>query len=63
MSSLINTNLLEEAAFYIDYFEGTVIGKVLQADLSTNDLEGLNYHIQDARDTAFALEFNPGGVA
>lgn len=63
MSSLVNTNLLEEAAFYIDYFEGTAIGRVLEADVIANDLEGLSHHIQDARNSAYALEYNLGGLA
>lgn len=59
MSNQVNTELLEEAAFYIDYFEGTVIGKLLRQDVESGDLEDLAHHIQDARDTAFQLEYSP----
>lgn len=62
MSNLQNTELLDETSFYIDYFTGTVIGKLLEDDLAANDLEGLQHHLHDARATAFSLEFNPGGV-
>lgn len=61
MSSLVNTGLLEEAAFYIEYFTDTTIGKVLEADLKANDLDGLRAHIEDARKTAFHLEYNSNG--
>jgi len=61
MSNLANTTLLEEAAFYADYFVGTTMGKVLQADSDANDLEGLRFHLNDARKAAFELEFNPIG--
>jgi len=61
MSNITNDALLEEAAFYADYFVGTVMGKILQADLDANDLEGLRFHLNDARRTAYELEFNPIG--
>lgn len=62
MSSTQNDGFLEEASFYIDYFTGTTLGKMLEADLATNDLEGLQHHLVDARKAAFNLEFNPVGA-
>lgn len=61
MSSLVNNGLLEEAAFYIEYFVGTSMEKLLQQDLDANDLEGLRFHLNDARKVAYELEFNPIG--
>lgn len=61
MSFSENDALLEEVAFYIDYLEGTMLGDMLQRDLDTNDLEGLRFHLNDARKVAFELEFNPIG--
>lgn len=61
MSLKENDELLEEAAFYTEYFIGTTMSRVLQADLDANDLEGLRFHLNDARKVAFDLEFNPIG--
>lgn len=61
MSHTVNETLLEEAAFYIDYFEGTMMADVLKRDLDANDLEGLRFHLNDARKVAYELEYNPDG--
>jgi hypothetical protein len=62
MSFLENDKLLGEAALYIDYFIGTTMGRLLQQDLDANDLEGLRFHLKDARKVAHDLEFNPEGA-
>jgi len=59
MSNEVNEMLLEEAAFYIDYFTGTILGEVLEHDVEANDLEALADHIKDARKVAFELGYNP----
>lgn len=59
MSDQVNTELLEEAAFYIDYFTDTTIGGVLEQDIKANDLESLACHLKDARKVAYELEYNP----
>lgn len=61
MSNAANDKLLEEAAHYIDYLEGTILAEALKRDLDANDLEGLRFHLNDARKVAFELEFNPNG--
>lgn len=61
MSDAVNEGLLEEAAHYIEYFAGTMMGDVLQRDLDANDLEGLRFHLNDARKVAYELEYNPDG--
>lgn len=59
MSNTANEQLLEEAAFYIDYFTDTTLGKMLQHDVEKNDLEQLQQHVNDARGASFWLEYNP----
>ena len=61
MSDLVNDGLLEEGKFYVEYFADTTMGKILQQDLDANDLEGLRFHLNDARKVAFDLEFSPIG--
>lgn len=63
MSDLVTDNLLEEAAFYKEYFVGTIMEKLLDEDLRTSDLEQLQFHIQEARDTAWKLEYHPTPMA
>lgn len=62
MSENVNTRLLEEAAFFIDYFCDTTIGLVLELDVERNDLEMLAQHVAEARNTAHQMEFNPDAV-
>lgn len=59
MSEEINTRLLEEAAFMVDYFEGTPIARVLEQDLESNDLEALAVHMREARQVLHDLEYSP----
>ncbi len=59
MSHLTNTNLLEEADFYMDYFTGTIMEKLLRHDVEINDLEQLQVHLQEARETAWKTEYHP----
>ena len=63
MSIEQNTRLLEEAAELIDYFEGTMIGRVLEAAIDSNDLESLDYQVMQARFMQFDLEFRPEAYA
>lgn len=62
MSNKINDDLLERAAICIDYFEGKAMAELLQADLDTNDLENLYYHVKQAEDAMFHLEYRPNEV-
>lgn len=59
MSDTVNEKLLEEAAFFIDMFEGTMLGEVLERDVESNDLDALAAHLRDARTLAYDQEYNP----
>lgn len=59
MSKHANTILLEEAAFYIDVFEGKLPAQLMETDIANNDLEELAVHVKQARDMAFQQEYQP----
>ena len=49
MSTETITDLLEAAACYLDYYEGTVLGAELLHDMDTHDYESLQAHVEEAR--------------
>lgn len=57
-----NVKLLDEAAELIDYFDGTMIGRVLESVVDSGDMESLSYQVGQARKVLFDLEYNPGAV-
>lgn len=59
MSNDTNTKLLEEAAFFIDYFQDTTIGRVLEADVERGDYDILRDHVEQARVQAAMQEYSP----
>lgn len=59
MSNDTNTNLLEEANWYCDYWAGTLWEKLLDKAIKDNDLEYLAQLVGEARDEAFKQEYNP----
>lgn len=63
MSNQTNDNLLTEADFYLDYFTGTIMEKLISHDIQTNDLEQLKVHVNEARETAWKLEYHPTPMA
>jgi len=62
MSEEVNTLLLERAAEMLDYYEGTTIAKVIQADLDRDDLESLYMHVCKAEAQAAQEEFESADV-
>lgn len=48
MSHLSNDNWAERAAECIDFFEGNLPARVIEADLERNDWESLVVHVQEA---------------
>lgn len=63
MSNATNENLLEEADFYMDYFTGTIMEKLISHDIQTNDLESLRAHLKEAREIAWKSEYHPTPMA
>lgn len=59
MSHSINDDLLDEAEFYRDYFSGTIMEKLISHDIEINDLEQLQVHLREARQTAYQKEYQP----
>lgn len=59
MSHTANTNLMDEANFYADYFTGTMIEKLLCEAMESKDMELLAIRVAEARDEAYKLEYNP----
>ena len=43
-----NTELLERAAEALEYWTGTMHGRIIERDLKSNDLEALSYHLRQA---------------
>ena len=42
-------NLVEEAGYYIDVFEGTLIADLLRNDLRSSDWDALREHLSEAK--------------
>lgn len=59
MSNQTNEKLLEEAAFFIDEFEGTLIADALEFAIERGDLDMVAQHVADARKLSFEMEYNP----
>ncbi len=59
MSDLVNTDLLDEAVWAVDYWAGEGIGAVIEADIERNDLEALAVHLKESQDLMFQLEYTP----
>lgn len=59
MSNQTNSLLIEEALDLVDYFEGKLPAKLIRQDLQNHDLESLQYHVKQARDMMFDLEYRP----
>lgn len=59
MSNQTNSNLLEEARFYTEYFENKLPAQLIGRDIKNKDLESLAVHVKQARDLAFDLEYTP----
>lgn len=57
MSNNVNTQLLEEASFYIEYFTGTIMARYLENDVSNNDLDSLRQHVNEARLKVHEIEY------
>lgn len=62
MSHTSNDQLMSEAVFYADYFEGTLHAELLSAAMAAQDMELLAERVNEARREAFFLEFNPNEV-
>lgn len=56
MSTEVNTLLFERAAEQIDRWEGTIMAKMIEYDLETEDLDQLSVHVSEAE----ALEAQEG---
>lgn len=56
MSVDTNTELLERAAEMIDYWEGTLHARLIEADIDSGDLESLRYHVTVAEGQASQQE-------
>lgn len=62
MSNQTNDNLVEEAMFYMDFFTGTIMEKLMEWDIHTNNMEALYEHVSEARKAAFDIEYQPIGT-
>lgn len=49
MSDTANDIIIEQAKEMIDYWQGTVIEKMLRQDLAVQDLDSLSQHTREAR--------------
>lgn len=63
MSEQSNVELLERAAEMIDYFEGTVVAKVIEKNMEDNDLDALAANVNKAEAEASQEEFEASDVA
>lgn len=63
MSNNVNEELLERASECIDYFGDTTIGKILEADLDSNDLTALVTHVSIAEAQMAQNEFEASDIA
>lgn len=59
MSNQTNDNFVEEAMFYMDFFTGTIMEKLLEWDIHINDMESLYQHLSEARKAAFDIQYQP----
>lgn len=59
MSNQVNTDLLEQASFHLDYWTGTLWEKLIQHAVDTNDLEQLEKLISDSWTEIFNKEYQP----
>ena len=50
--------LLELAADHIDYWEGTLIAKMLEYDIENNDYKSLEEHIKHSAQLMFEHEYD-----
>lgn len=62
MSNQTNDTLVEEAMFYMDFFTGTIMEKLLEWDIHINDMEALQQHLKEARDASFEIAYQPLGA-
>lgn len=62
MSSDVNTQLFERAAEMVDYYEGTVIAKVIEKNIEDNDLDALRENVTRAEAQASEQEFESADV-
>lgn len=56
MSVETNSQLLDRAAEMIEFWTGTALSKVLQADIERNDLDALRGHVNQAEAQASRVE-------
>ena len=59
MSKQANTDLLELAHEHSEYWTGTLMGKLIDHDVETNDLESLEAHLKESSNLMFEAEYNP----
>lgn len=59
MSHESNTNLLEEARFYAEYWEGTLYAKLIRWYVEIKDWDALYKIVKEAKDEAFNQEYQP----
>lgn len=52
-----NTDLEESAAYYMEEWAGTLMGKLLQQDIDTGDYESLAAHVSEARMMSFERDY------
>jgi hypothetical protein len=57
MSDKVNSELFDRAAEMYEYWVGTPIARVIEADMARNDLEGLRQHVLSAEAIASQDEF------
>lgn len=48
MSNTTNSDLMERAQEQLEYWTGTMWERLIQRDLTQNDLESLRYHLRQA---------------
>lgn len=48
MSNQVNDKLMDKVEELLSYWEGTLHERVLRRDLEANDLEALQYHVDQA---------------
>lgn len=59
MSNQVNTDLLEQANFHLDYWSGTLWEKLIQHAIDQKDYEELQRLCKQSWDEIYKIEFTP----
>ena len=59
MSNYYNDLKADEVSFHIDFWEGTILAKMLEHAWNTGDMEQVSKLIQESQTEMFDLEYRP----